>query len=90
MLICFFAFYLVKRLELELRAHNIDQEVEEVLAAWDDLHLVEQRIEFADHVATDWQWSLGDTGKAMQDELQRIGWWRSIEAYRRSLTKQLA
>ncbi len=88
-LICFLAYYLVKRMELELRAKGITEEVEELVQRWDHLHLVDQRLDFNGHTHKEWQWSLGDIGKEVQEELIAAGWWRSIDAYRRSLTNSL-
>lgn len=86
-LICFLAFYLVKQMELELRAIGEHREVELLLWRWDQLKVNEIRIEINEERRTEWQWTLGDVGQGIQQELQELGWWKSVDAYRRSLTK---
>lgn len=89
-LICFLAFYLVKQMELELRARGEGREVERLLRRWDQLKVNEVRLELnAEHI-TEWQWTLGEVGLGIQRELQNLRWWNSVDAYRRSLTKSLA
>ncbi len=86
-LICFLAFYLVKTMELELRSQNIHAEVESLLKKWNQLALVQHELQYKDLYREDWQWSLGPVGEKIQKEIQDIGWWRSIDAYKRSLLK---
>lgn len=88
-LICFLAFYLVKSMELELRAQGIQREVIPLLREWDQLRLVEHELTVGGHRRHSWQWALGQLGAGIQAELQAIGWWRSIDAHRRSLLKAL-
>jgi transposase len=88
-LICFLAFYLVKQLELELRAAGEPREVELLLRRWDQLKVCPIQIELGKERRTEWQWTLGEVGKGIQQELQKLGWWNSVEAYRRSLLRSL-
>lgn len=89
-LICFLAYYLVKIMEIELRAKGVTEEVEPLLRRWDQLEVVETRLEVRGKVVrTEWNWSLGDNGAAMREEISTVGWWRSVDAYRRSLTRSL-
>jgi transposase len=88
-LICFLGFYLVKRMELELRAAGENREVERLLRHWDDLCLVQHRLQVGEHVQQEWQWSLGENGQGIRAQIQALGWWHAIDAYRRRLVKGL-
>ena len=89
-LICFLAYYLVKTMELELRAKGVTEEVELLLRRWDQLKVAETRLEVRGReVRTEWNWSLGESGAAVQEVIAAVGWWRSIDAYRRSLIHSL-
>ena len=88
-LVCFLAFYLVKQLELELRAQGVGTEVELLLRRWEQLKVSAIQLELGDEQRTEWQWSLGEVGQGIQRELQRLGWWKSVDSYRHSLTKLL-
>jgi len=89
-LICFLSFYLVKRMELELRAAGETREVECLLRRWDDLCLVQHRLQVGDYVRQEWQWTLGKNGQGVQAQLQSLGWWHAIDVCRRRLVKGLA
>jgi hypothetical protein len=89
-LICFLGYYLVKRMELELRAAGETSEVERLLWHWDNLYLVQQRLQVGEYAREQWQWSLGENGQSIQVELQTLGWWHTIDGYRRKLEKGLA
>lgn len=89
-LICFLGYYLVKRMELELRAAGETNEVERLLRHWDNLHLVHHRVQIGEYTREQWQWSLGENGQGIQAQLQTLGWWRAIDGYRRKLEKGLA
>ncbi|MEW6082162.1 MAG: hypothetical protein AB1576_10380 [Bacillota bacterium] len=84
-LICFLTYYLVRKIELELRKGQDHREVAPLLRDWDKLRLVEIHLEAGEHSRSEWQWSLGDIGKGIKDQLEDLGWWKSIDAYRRSL-----
>ncbi|MEW6242776.1 MAG: transposase [Bacillota bacterium] len=86
-LICFLAYYLEKKIELELRKKGEPREVAPLLRDWDKLRLVQIRLEAGEHSRTEWQWWLGDIGKGIKSQLEDIGWWNSLDAYRRSLCK---
>jgi hypothetical protein len=89
-LICFLAYYLVKQMELDLRALGQGEEVELLLRRWDQLKVNEIRLELGEERRTEWQWSLGEIGQGIHKELEQLGWWNSVDSYRRSLTKMLA
>jgi transposase len=89
-LICFLGFYLVKRMELELRAAGETREVERVLRYWDKLRLVQQEARLGEYTHREWQWSLGEVGKGIRAHLEALGWWRWVDGYRRRLVKNLA
>jgi len=86
-LICFLAFYLVKKMELELREKGVTREAERLLRHWDQLRMVEFKVKVGRHERNEWQWSLGEVGKEVKGEINALGWWRSMDAYRRSLLK---
>jgi transposase len=86
-LICFLAYYLVKKMELELRARGETREVEPLLRTWEQLRLCELRFKVGEYSRREWHWSLGEVGEAIKSEISGIGWWRSLEAHRHSLIK---
>ncbi|HSW63610.1 MAG TPA: hypothetical protein VLH56_09925, partial [Dissulfurispiraceae bacterium] len=87
---CFLAYYLVQQMELELRALGEQREVELLLRRWDQLKVSRVWIELGEEHRTEWQWTLGEVGQGIQKELQQVGWWHSVEGYRRSLIEMLA
>ena len=88
-LICFLGYYLVKKMELELREEGFEGEVVPLLRDWDRLRLVEHSLKVGDHQREGWQWSLGDVGQEIKEQIQDAGWWRSVSAYRRSLINSM-
>jgi len=88
-LICFLGYYLVKKMELELREEGVEGEVVPLLRGWDKLRLVEQTLKVGDHKRKEWQWSLGEMGEEIKEQIQEAGWWRSISAYQRSLINSM-
>jgi transposase len=88
-LICFLAYYLVKKMELEMREAGEEREVELVLRHWDTLRLSQYQLNVGEHSSENWQWSLGEEGQEIEREIKKIGWWRSLSAYGRSLCKKL-
>ena len=86
-LICFLAFYLVKRVELECRSCGITEEVTPLLRDWNKLQLVSFTVTAGQHTRAEWQWSLGPIGEGIKAQIDRLGWWRSIDRYRHSLSK---
>lgn len=84
-LICFLAYYLLKKIELECREHNITQEIAPLLRYWDNLQLVSFSVTVGEHSSSEWQWSLGTMGEEIKGQLETIGWWRSLDKYRCSL-----
>ena len=83
-------FGLVKQLELELRAQGVGTEVELLLRRWEQLKVNTIRLELGNEQRTEWAWSLGEVGQGIQQELQQLGWWKSIDAYRHRLIKSLS
>jgi transposase len=88
-LICFLAYYLVKKMELEMRKAGEEREVERVLKLWDGLRLSQITIRIGEYSRQEWQWSLGQGGEKIQQEMKAIGWWRSISAHGRVLRENL-
>lgn len=88
-LICFLGYYLVKKMELELREEGFEGEVIPLLRDWDKLRLVEYTLKVSNHQRKGWQWSLGDVGQEIKEQIQDAGWWRSVSAYRRSLINSM-
>lgn len=86
-LICFLGFYLVKKIELECRSCGITQECVPMLRDWDKLKVVSFSVAAGEHSQSEWQWSLGKIGKGIKMQIDKLGWWRSIEQHRRSLMK---
>jgi len=88
-LICFLAYYLVKGMEQPLRAVGESTEVEHLLQRWNRLRLVEFEVRVGDRSRTGRQWMQGRVGKALQQELEGLGWWKAVETQRRRLEKHL-
>jgi transposase len=88
-LICFLAYYLVKKMELEMREAGENREVERVLRHWDKLRISHCQVQAGDHTCEQWDWALGDEGRKIKDEITTMGWWRSLAAYASRLTRQL-
>ena len=86
-LICFLAYYLLKKIELECRASGITRECATMLRDWDKLQLSYHTVTAGEYSSSEWQWSLGKTGKGIKAQIEKLGWWRSIEQHRRSLMK---
>jgi len=86
-LICFLAYYLVKKMELECRSCGITEEVVPLLRDWNDLQLVSLTVTVGKHSRSEWQWSLGPIGEGIKGKIEKLGWWRSIDQYRHSLFK---
>jgi len=86
-LICFLAYYLVKKIELECRAHGITRECVPMIRDWDKLELSSFTVTVGEHSSSEWQWSLGKIGLGIKKQIEKLGWWRSIEQHRRSLLK---
>ncbi|HSW10538.1 MAG TPA: hypothetical protein VLK32_06510 [Bacillota bacterium] len=89
-LFCFLAYYLVKQMDLELHSVGEHREVELLLRRWDQLKVGEVCVELGEERRTEWQWTLDEVGQSVQQELQGVGWWHSVDGYRRSLIRMLA
>jgi len=88
-LICFLAYYLVKKMELEMRETGENREVERVLRHWDKLRISHCQVQAGDHSCEQWDWALGEEGRKIREEISSVGWWRSVQAYWRGLRKTL-
>jgi len=88
-LICFLAYYLVKKMELEMREAGENREVERALRLWDGLRLSQFSLQIGQHSRQQWQWSLGEHGEKIQNEIQKVGWWRSLASQKHWLTRKL-
>gem|GEM_PF-6208877 len=87
-LICFFAYYLVKNLELTLREGGDTREVEEVVRYWEKLRLSEHHLQAEGYESTAWNWQLGEVGLSIKQQMSDLKIWHSVDTYRRSLLKQ--
>jgi len=85
--ICFLAYYIVKKLEIELRDNKINQEVVPLLRDWDKLKVVEITLTAGESVKKDFHWSLGEIGEDIKLQFEKLGWWKSLDSYLRSLRK---
>ncbi|MFO8059657.1 MAG: IS1634 family transposase [Bacillota bacterium] len=88
-LICFLAYYLVKKMELQMREAGENREVERVLRHWDKLRISHCQVHAGDHNCEQWDWALGDEGQKIKDEISSVGWWRSLQGYWRGLRTQI-
>lgn len=88
-LICFLAYFLVKWMEIRLRKEGEGREVERIISRWDQLKLVKNRLSFGDYQSEDWAWSRGEVGEEIIREIKDVGWWQSMQGYKRSITKSL-
>lgn len=88
-LICFLAYYLVKKMEMQMRQQGEEREVERVLRRWDRLGLSQITVEVGDHKREEWQWSMGEMGETIRDEIRQVGWWRSLASQKTSVSKKL-
>ena len=88
-LICFLAFYLAKKAEIKLRENDITREAVEVIRNWEKLRLTEITLDTGKDKLNEWQWQMGRTGTRVKDEISDVGWWRSIQGYKRSILSDL-
>ena len=88
-LICFLSYYLVKRAEMEFRENGITREAVRVIRDWDKLKFTKVTLEAKGDVIEEWQWQMGEMGHRIQKEISALGWWKSIESYKRSLLARL-
>jgi len=88
-LICFLAYYLVKKMELEMREAGENREVERVLRHWDKLRISHCQVQAGDHTCEQWDWALGEEGEKIKEQISKVGWWRSLQGYWRGLRKQM-
>lgn len=89
-LICFLAYYLVAYLEKEFRDAGETREVEAILEEWDQLRVSQVTLrENGDQLKQEWKWGLGQEGQKIRKQIKDLGWWRSIQAHKRSLLSQI-
>jgi len=88
-LICFLAYYMVKWLENQLREEGVTEEVERLINRWDQLKLVNNRLEVEDYIREEQVWSMGEVGESIAEEIREIGWWRSMEGYKRGIKNRM-
>jgi transposase len=88
-LICFLAYYLTWWMGQELRREGIPTEVETLIRRWDQLLLSETTVEAGEHSRRQWQWSLGERGQQIKQQIQEAGIWKSIDTYKRSACNSL-
>lgn len=88
-LICFLAYFLVKWMEIQLREEGEDREVERLIQRWDQLRLVKNKLSFRDFDKEEWAWTQGQRGNEIVQELKEVGWWQSMQGYKRSITDSL-
>lgn len=86
-LVSFLAYYLRKSIELELQKKEITTEVELLLNDWNKLHIVKHQISVGEYSYEEWNWSLGEIGSRIKDEISSIGWWHAIDSYKCSLLR---
>jgi len=88
-LICFLAYVLVNWIEERFRENGIDEEVVPKIRYMDKLKLVETQLSTSDQTQTGYSWTLGEVGTGIQKELKQLNWWRSIQAYKSSVRRDL-
>lgn len=88
-LICFLAFYLTKKAEMKFRENDIIRRAVEVIRHWDKLKLTNVTLTSKNKQLNEWQWQMGKVGSKIKNEISQVGWWRSIQAYKRSVLSKL-
>lgn len=88
-LICFLSYYIVRRARKSFRDKGYEKEVVKVLKDWEKLELCEKKLRISKETITGWNWTMGKAGKRIREEIKGMGWWRSIQAYMRSLTNRI-
>lgn len=88
-LICFLSYFLVKFLEADLREAGETREVETVINRWDQLRMVKNEVNLDGYDIEDWKFSRGERGEQIIKQIKEVGWWKSIQAYGNSITKQI-
>lgn len=88
-LICFLAYYLTHWIKEQFRQEGMTCEVVPKLRYMDKLELVKTEVSVEDQSRTGYSWSLGEVGMEIREQLKELGWWRSIQGYKRSVLKQL-
>jgi len=81
-LICFLSYYLTWWMSSELKAKGITTELPTVLKRWDQLSLSELRVKTGADTIVHWNWSLGEEGVKIKEEIEQVGLWNSINRYK--------
>lgn len=81
-LICFLAYYLSWWMSRELKNQGITTELPTVLKRWDQLYLSEMKVQTDGDNITQWNWSLGEKGIKIKEQIEQAGLWRSINCYK--------
>lgn len=81
-LICFLAYYLTWWMSRELKKQGITTEPSTLLKRWDKLYLSELKVETDGDNITQWNWSLGEEGVKIKEEIDQVGLWNSINRYK--------
>ncbi len=74
---------------MEFRENGITREAVRVIRDWDKLKFTKVTLEAKGDVIEEWQWQMGEMGHRIQKEISALGWWKSIESYKRSLLARL-
>jgi len=81
-LICFLAYYLTWWMSMELKAKGVTTELPAVLEHWDQLHLSEFFVKSGTDTIVEWNWTLGEEGMKIKEEIEQVGLWNSINRYK--------
>lgn len=81
-LICFLAYYQTWWMNQELKAQGITTELPTVLKRWDQLYLSELRVKKDTDTIAQWNWSLGEEGAKIKEQIEQAGLWNSINRYK--------
>lgn len=81
-LICFLSYYLTWWMREELKTKGINTELTTVLKRWDQLSLSELRVKADADTVVQWNWSLGEVGVKVKEEIEQVGLWNSLKSYK--------
>jgi hypothetical protein len=66
----------------ELKDQGITTELPTVLNRWDQLYLSEMKVQTNGDDITQWNWSLGEEGVKIKEQIEETGLWESINCYK--------
>jgi len=81
-LICFLSYYLTWWMREELKTKGINTELTTVLKRWDQLSVSELRVNTDADTIVQWNWSLGEVGVKVKEEIEQVGLWNSLNSYK--------